>query len=139
MFSNIFTNQKEEKIYDAINEHVLQEGYRIVKVRASKSTIQILIDRLDEKRTTLGDCEVINKKISIILGIHKLAQYKQSNLEVSSPGINRPLTTMEDLEKNTGKKVKVKTLRQIEQQNNFKGKLIKLGFAFCMLLCFILP
>ena len=85
--------------------------------------LQIMVERLDGANLTVEDCSIISKEVSIILdvddpiGEHYL-------LEVSSPGIDRPLVKLEDFVKNAGFDVRVDMNSLFNGQKRFKGRLI---------------
>ncbi len=81
--------------------------------RPSAGTLRIYIDRAGG--VDLGLCESVT---------HELRYLNESySLEVSSPGIERPLTKPEHFRRFLGRRVRVKTSEAIEGQRNFKGTL----------------
>ena len=74
----------------------------------------------------IDDCGKVSKKVSLLLGIERLIG-EDVRLEISSPGIERPLTTMSHLEEFIGHKIYVKTQKKFHNRDKFKCKL--LGFS----------
>jgi len=69
---------------------------------------------------TLGDCQALSAQLGDILDL-KLDTLDAYTLEVSSPGIDRPVSRLADFEKFTGVLAKIKTATPINGQKNFKG------------------
>jgi ribosome maturation factor RimP len=86
--------------------------------------LRFYIDR--EGGVTLDDCADISRQLSVAFDIEDLIPHKYL-LEVSSPGINRPLVKDSDYKKYVGEKVKLKTSNPIEGRRNFSG--ILTGFS----------
>jgi ribosome maturation factor RimP len=83
--------------------------------------IRIYIDK--EGGVTLEDCVVISRRLSDLLDIH-LNTGQAYRLEVSSPGIERPLVKPSDFERFKGRRIKIKTKSHIEGQKTFTGILL---------------
>jgi ribosome maturation factor RimP len=120
-FLNVYTNQKEEKIFHTIKDFIKSMECKIVKINASRSGIQILVLKSTGVSPTIGDCGKISKHLSVLLDVHNVMPDRNYTLEVSSPGINRPLTSSEDLVQNIGARVRIKLWRQIDECNRVKG------------------
>ena len=71
----------------------------------------------------LNNCVYISRQLSDVLDIY-LDNENPYNLEVSSPGTDRPLGRLQDFERYKGNMVKIKTARAIDGQKNFKGILL---------------
>ncbi|MCD6585268.1 MAG: ribosome maturation factor RimP [Desulfobacteraceae bacterium] len=69
---------------------------------------------------TLGDCSLISSQLGDILDL-KLGTDDSYTLEISSPGIDRPLSKLPDFEKFKGQLAKIKIARPINGQKKFKG------------------
>ena len=69
---------------------------------------------------TLDDCEVVSRALSDLLDEHDFIEDSYI-LEVSSPGLGRPLRKDKDLERSIGEEVEVRTYRPINRQNEFTG------------------
>ena len=71
----------------------------------------------------LDDCAGVSRQMGDLLDV-KLANIGPYNLEVTSPGPNRPLAKQEDFEKYRGNKAKIKTSQPLNGQKNFTGILL---------------
>ena len=112
----------------AIVEPVIRNiGYRLVRVRLSQmngQTLQIMAERPDGTMSVV-DCEKVSNAVSPVLDIEDpiAGEY---NLEVSSPGIDRPLVRRSDFETWSGHVAKLETSRLIDGRKRFKGRIIRL-------------
>ena len=75
---------------------------------------------------TLDDCANISRQMNDLLDVH-LEDVGPYNLEVTSPGPERPLGKIEDYDRFEGNLVKIRTTLPYEGQNNFKGVLMGLS------------
>lgn len=116
-----------KKIEKAITPTAQGMGYEIVRVMmvgegSGKPTLQIMAERPDGTMN-LDDCSRLSQAVSAVLdveGVMDAAYY----LEVSSPGIDRPLTRLKDFENYKGFEAKVELGRAYDGQKKFKGVLI---------------
>jgi len=69
---------------------------------------------------TLGDCSVISSQLGDILDL-KLETEESYTLEISSPGLDRPVSRLSDFEKFKGEQAKIKIAQPINGQKKFKG------------------
>jgi ribosome maturation factor RimP len=83
--------------------------------------LRIFIDK--EGGVTHNDCEAVSNQVGTLLDVEDLIA-EHYMLEVSSPGVDRPLYKRADYERFAGNKVKVKTQQPIDGQRNFQGKLL---------------
>lgn len=72
---------------------------------------------------TLDDCSAVSRELSDLLDVH-LETDVGYNLEVSSPGVDRPLGKQDDYERFSGERVRLKTVRPVNDQKNFTGVLM---------------
>ncbi|RCL00212.1 MAG: ribosome maturation factor RimP [Candidatus Tokpelaia sp. JSC189] len=107
----------------AVIEPVLKpSGYRLVRVRLSRLsglTLQIMAERADGIMT-IEDCELVSRTISPVLDAEDLID-RQYHLEVSSPGIDRPLVRKSDFANWQGYIVKAETSVMIGSRKKFHG------------------
>jgi ribosome maturation factor RimP len=89
-----------------------------VKGDENRSIVRTYIDQ--PGGVSLGDCERFSKRFSVTLDVEDWITFHYI-LEVSSPGINRPLAKQADFKRFSGKNIKVRTKLPIEGQRNFKG------------------
>jgi ribosome maturation factor RimP len=109
----------------ALFEPVIQSmGYQLVGIEFQGSTqhgtLRVYIDH--ENGIGVDDCVAISHQISGILDVEEPIQ-QAYDLEVSSPGINRPLFKAQDYEQFIGHSAKIKMAVALEGRKNFKGML----------------
>ena len=116
------------RVAELIEPALSDRGYRLVRVAVSGregKTLQIMAERTDGT-LTIADCEAISKEISPLLDVHDpIAGSYQ--LEVSSPGIDRPLVRPSDFEDWSGYEAKLEVKQPIDGRKRFRGMLD--GFA----------
>jgi ribosome maturation factor RimP len=103
-------------------------GFRLVRVSISGregKTVQIMAERPDGSMT-IDDCEAISRQVSPLLDAHDVVS-DSYRLEVSSPGIDRPLVRPSDFEEWAGYEAKLELKEPIDGRRRFRGKLE--GFA----------
>jgi ribosome maturation factor RimP len=110
----------------AIAEPVLEGlGYRLVRVRMSGlagCTVQIMAERPDGTMT-IDDCETVSRALSPVLDVEDPVD-RAYRLEISSPGIDRPLVRRSDFGRYAGHVVKVEMAAPIAGRRRFRGVLI---------------
>lgn len=114
----------EARIARIVEPAIAGLGYRLVRVKISAlngMTLQIMAEKPDG---TMGvdDCEVVSRDVSPILDVEDPID-REYHLEVSSPGIDRPLVRLGDFDRWVGHRAKVELLRPIEGRKRFKGTL----------------
>ena len=101
-------------------------GYNVVRVRVIGShdkTIQVMVERLDEVSMTVDDCALISHEASKVLYVAKI-MIDTYNLEISSPGIDRPLVCEADFDRYKGYNAKIETGIATDGRKRFKGQLL---------------
>jgi ribosome maturation factor RimP len=110
----------------AIAEPVLENlGFRLVRVRISGSdgcTVQIMAERSDGTMT-IEDCELASRTLSPVLDVADPID-RAYRLEVSSPGIDRPLVRRSDFERYAGHLVKIEMAVAAAGRKRFRGTLL---------------
>src|SRR5213080_405238 len=110
----------------AISEPVLDGiGYRLVRVKifgADGCTVQIMAERPDGSMT-VEDCESVSRALSPVLDVADPID-RPYRLEVSSPGIDRPLVRKLDFERYVGYLAKIETAMPVQGRKRFRGVLI---------------
>jgi ribosome maturation factor RimP len=91
-----------------------------VKGDENRSLVRVYIDQ--PNGISLEDCERFSKRLSILLDVEDWISFSYT-LEVSSPGVNRPLVKELDFKRFAGKDAKIRTQVPFEGQRNFKGKI----------------
>jgi len=85
-----------------------------------KILLRVYIDR--EGGVTIDDCELASREIEAVLDVEDPIPYSYV-LEVSSPGLDRPLKKPKDFKRFSGKKVRLVTREPVEKQNFFVGEI----------------
>jgi ribosome maturation factor RimP len=110
----------------AIIEPVLADlGYRLVRVRLlgmNGLTLQIMAERPDGTMT-VEDCEAVSRAVSPVLDVEDPVD-KAYHLEVSSPGIDRPLARRSDFDRWAGFEAKIELSVPVEGRKRFRGWLL---------------
>ena len=104
-------------------------GYEVVRVMtigAEHTTLQIMAERLDEDTMTVEDCASISRTVSAIFDVEDpiIGAY---TLEVSSPGLDRPLVRKKDFERYSGLEAKIELHQTLNGQRRYSGVLA--GYA----------
>ena len=120
----ISSSEIEKKISAIISPTIETLGYELVRVRlvpGETSTLQIMADRRSGE-IDVEDCSIISRDISVLLDVEDPINDAYI-LEVSSPGIDRPLTRLKDFNNWQGYEVKLETYELINGQRRFKGEI----------------
>ncbi|MEM0899870.1 MAG: ribosome maturation factor RimP [Pseudomonadota bacterium] len=118
----------DARVTTAIEPILNAEGYRLVRVRLSGMngmTLQIMAERADGTMM-VEDCESISRLLSPLLDVEDIID-RAYHLEVSSPGIDRPLVRASDFGKWRGHIAKVETSIMIEGKRRFRGTITDAG------------
>lgn len=118
-----------ENIQNLIEPAINHMGYDLVRAKwiggNSNRTLQLMIEPQNGDTTTVDDCEKVSERVSAILDVEDNIS-DAYRLEVSSPGIDRPLTRLKDFERWQGFETKIETIEPIEVgahfRRRFKGK-----------------
>jgi ribosome maturation factor RimP len=100
-------------------------GFRLVRIEVSGrdgKTVQIMAERPDGSMT-IDDCEVVSKALSPLLDVHDVVS-DAYRLEVSSPGIDRPLVRPSDFVDWAGSEAKIEVKLPIDGRRRFRGRLV---------------
>ena len=106
-------------IVQPVIEHM---GFELVRLRLQggrSATLQIMADRPDG-RIEVDDCARISEQLSVILDVEDPIA-DEYTLEVSSPGLDRPLTRLKDFDAWEGYEAKLETEEPIDGQKRFRG------------------
>ncbi len=115
------------RVEQALEKTLLTLGYEIVRVSLSRTRrplLQIIIERSDFKPITLKDCTKAHHTISHILDVEDPIKWSY-RLEVSSPGLDRPLTKIKHFQHFVGHIIKCDIKEMIEDQKKLIGKIHK--------------
>ena len=116
----------ETRIGDILSPTLTLMGYDLVRVQISgtqQKTMQIMVERRDRAGMTVDDCADISREVSVILGCREPTE-DAYDLEVSSPGIDRPLVRPVDFERYAGFDAKIEMEAAIDGRKKFKGQLL---------------
>ena len=125
-------NEVEENIMNKLNEllpnDLMAINVNIFGTRDSRS-IQIMIE--SDSGVSIDHCSKVTKLAQNIITLEKYIDENYS-IEVSSPGINRPLYNMNDFIKYQGERVFVELKKNINNQKRFKGYYEVIGNTICI-------
>ncbi|MFB0517726.1 MAG: ribosome maturation factor RimP [Acidobacteriota bacterium] len=114
-----------KKVEEIAERVASSEGMELVlveyKQQGGRWVLTVYIDK--EEGVGLSDCQNISKQLSTIFDVEDVIPHRYT-LEVSSPGLNRPLVKEKDYIRFCGKKVKIETVNPIEGRKRFVGSLI---------------
>ncbi|OVE81825.1 hypothetical protein BVY03_02650 [bacterium K02(2017)] len=117
-----------DKIFELSEEIVSDEGCELLDVdiikECGEQIVRLYIDKAGESGVELADCSRVSHAIEDILEVEEVLSGKY-NLEVSSPGIERPLRLVKHFEAVIGQQVKVVTKEKVNGRKNYKGILQK--------------
>ena len=121
----------ESTIKRSVEPSLQNLGFRLVRVlfsggkKTGGNKLQIMAEPIEDREMTVEDCEKISRHVATLLDVDDPISSAYV-LEVSSPGVDRPLTRVEDFERFSGELAKI-TLRQIlDGRRRFAGRLFGL-------------
>jgi ribosome maturation factor RimP len=101
-------------------------GYRLVRVSITggrRATLQVMAERADGAAMTVEDCADISRSLSALLDVADPIAGAYT-LEVSSPGIDRPLVRREDFQRFAGFEAKVELTAPVDGRRRFRGRVL---------------
>lgn len=101
-------------------------GYRLVRVMlsgAKRPTLQLMAERLDEAPMSVEDCAEISRQVSALLDVADPITGAYT-LEISSPGIDRPLVRPEDYDRFAGFEAQLELAQPQDGRKRFRGRLL---------------
>ncbi|MDH3263687.1 MAG: ribosome maturation factor RimP [Paracoccaceae bacterium] len=114
----------DRRLAEIVEPTIKGMGYELVRIRlmcGQRKTVQIMADR-PEGGIEVDDCARISTAVSAVLDVEDPLEDAYT-LEVSSPGIDRPLTRLKDFDAWAGFEAKLETTEQIDGRRRFKGTL----------------
>jgi ribosome maturation factor RimP len=112
----------KDRIWRLAEPIAASEGMELIHVEClkmhSRWVFRLFLDK--EGGISLDDCTLISNQLGDILDVHDLSRGPYT-LEVSSPGLDRPISRDQDFIKFKGAKIKIKTLVKIDGAKNFQG------------------
>ena len=115
-----------KQIAEIIEPSLEAMGYRLVRVAlmgAGRMTLQIMAERRDEAPMSVDDCAEISRSVSALLDVADPIASAYT-LEVSSPGIDRPLVRPEDYDRFAGFEARIELSHPVEGRKRFRGRLL---------------
>jgi len=111
---------KVQKLFDLIEQTVTGIGFELVTVEGSPRgrLLRVFIDIA--RGVTVDDCETVSKQLTRVFEVENI---DFDRLEVSSPGLDRPLVKPADFERFTGADIRLRTRVPVGNQRNFTGVL----------------
>lgn len=116
-----------QRIEEIVAPTIVGMGYELVRVSMSRggATLQIMIEPADGRPMDVEDCATVSRALSAVLDVEDPISGTYT-LEVSSPGIDRPLTREKDYLRWAGHLARVETTQPIDGRRRFKGILLGL-------------
>jgi ribosome maturation factor RimP len=115
-----------DKIRSVVTGPVEGAGYELVEVEWKREpggwVVRLFVDR-PEGGFSLDDCERISRELSAVLDVADVIPQAYS-LEVSSPGLDRPLRTVDHFRRFRGEKAKVRLIAGVDGRRNFSGTIV---------------
>ena len=117
-----------DKVFSIINPIVIDMGYELLGIEyvssGKHSVLRVYIDC--EEGIGVDDCETVSRQVGAIMDVEDLIN-GQYNLEVSSPGIERPLFVISHYQRFLGHDVCLRTYRPIDGKRKFTGSIGSVG------------
>ncbi len=115
------------RIEDIVAPTIVGMGYELVRVSMSRGggTLQIMIEPADGRPMDVEDCATLSRALSAVLDVEDPIPTNYT-LEVSSPGVDRPLTRPKDYARWAGHLARFETALPVEGRRRFKGTLLGL-------------
>ena len=114
----------EEQIRDLLLLRLKNLGYHLIRVKLininTKKTLQIMVERIKDKKMNIEDCVFLSKHISTFLEVDDPISSSYI-LEVSSGGLSRPLTVLEDYKLFAQSKAKIVLKEKFNGKKTYKG------------------
>lgn len=114
----------EIKVAEIIEPSLRDMGYDLVRVSYKGGTLQIMAERAEDGSMSVDDCARISDTVSALLDVADPIK-SHYTLEVSSPGLDRPLVRLSDFERFSGHIAKIELTAPLEEggRRRFKGLL----------------
>jgi ribosome maturation factor RimP len=138
-FENTTLEQREliEKAWESLEPHVSEQGYEIIELefghQGKTPVLRVFIDK-EGGGITLDDCTAVSQVLSPVLDQVDLIP-DHYMLEVSSPGIDRPLRKPAHFQRFVGEPVRLKSLAPVAGRSRFTGTLLGFGDGLIRLEC----
>jgi len=116
---------ESRRIVELIGPSVEAMGYDVVRVQmmgGARPVLQVMVERRDDQAMTVEDCAEVSRTVSAILDVDDPIQGAYA-LEVTSPGIDRPLTRPKDFDRFAGFEARVEMASPVDGRKRFRGRL----------------
>lgn len=114
------------EIAQMIEPSLAAMGYRLVRVVVTsgrRATLQVMAERIDDAPMTVDDCALISRSVSALLDVADPIADAYL-LEISSPGIDRPLVRPEDYDRFSGFEARIELTEPFAGRKRFRGRLL---------------
>jgi ribosome maturation factor RimP len=119
----------DQKVAEIIGPSVNAMGYDIVRAALNGDrhmTLQIMVERADRTEMTVEDCASVSRAVSALLDVEDPIT-DAYNLEVSSPGIDRPLVQLADFDRFSGYEARIELRQLMDGRKKLRGTLCGVG------------
>ena len=116
----------EEQVLSILDNPIKEMGYNIICIKKDtfgSQKMQIMAERIKDQNLDISDCVKISKFASVLLENDENVTF-DFGLEVSSPGIDRPLIQLEDYIRFSGSKVKIVLKKEIKENKKLSAFLL---------------
>lgn len=125
MTKSLYQKGMEEKLSAMMSPVIAENGCELVELqlvqRRSNSLVRVLVDKLGG--ISLDDCAELSRQISYLLEVEDPIE-RHYTLEVSSPGLDRPLTTAADFRRKVGESVKL-NVKKADKSFEISGEITR--------------
>jgi ribosome maturation factor RimP len=114
------------EIAQMIEPSLAAMGYRLVRVAVTsgrRATLQVMAERIDDAPMSVDDCALISRSVSALLDVADPIAGAYL-LEISSPGIDRPLVRPEDYDRFSGFEARIELTEPFAGRKRFRGRLL---------------
>ena len=113
---------RQQMLNQCVEPALCDLGFDLVRIRYAGGRLQIMAEPADGREMNVDDCARISRHLSAILDVEDPIA-EPYILEVSSPGLDRPLTRIDDFTRFAGQPIKIKLKQLIDGQKRFRGRL----------------
>ena len=116
----------EKAVLEVLHPIVEENSCELVDIKYLRErggrVLRVFLDK--EGGVTVDDCANVSRELSVVLDAYDIMPQHSYTLEVSSPGLRRPLNRQSDYERFKGRKVKIKTTDPVDDRKVFSGTLL---------------
>ena len=115
-----------DRISEMVRPTVEALGYLLVRVQVSgrqRPRLQVMAERIDGRPMMVDDCAFLSRSLSALLDVEDPISTTYT-LEVSSPGIERPLVKLADYDRFAGGEARIELVRLVGGRRRFRGRLL---------------